>query len=154
MTNYGQRITDVLNEDITLNTILTGSVFFYPESGRKGINRIQVPLAYDKVKGLLKPTAIVLELDETPDYQAVDGAGIYMSTVTPEVIFIYDHGDAGYGQIELAYDRIYQLLNARQIAGAFQMFWTNTVKYKRQPDMLDACFFRVDFKVHGFRSNA
>lgn len=151
--SYASEIVTVLTADPTLMSILTGNVLNFPDSGRKGLTRTQVADAYDPIVGLLKPIAIVLEANEAADGQAVDGAGVYMSTQTPISIYVYDHGDSGYGQIELAYNRIYTLLHGQQIPGAFKVYWQSTLRDRREKNLKDACYYRIDFRVYGYRRN-
>lgn len=149
---YASAIVTRLNADATLMSYLTGGVHDFSDVGRKGINRLQVPGAYSETSGLLKPVAVVIEADETPDGQAVNASDGFMSTVTPIYIFIYDSGDAGYATIKTVYDRIYSLLHTKQLPGAFQILWTGTQRDKREPLLKDAGFYRADFRVHGYRS--
>lgn len=149
---YASAIVTKLTADTALMAMLTGGVHDFSDVGRKGLNRLQVPGAYNEQTGLLKAVAVVIESDETPTYEAVNAADGYMSTVTPIFIFIYDHGDNGYGTVKAAYDRIYTLLHARQITGAFQVLWVGAQRDKREPLLKDACFYRADYRVHGYRS--
>lgn len=153
MSSYADEIVTLLSADVTLMGYLTGGVINFPAGGRKGLNRIMVPGAFDENLGLLKPTCVILETDESADGQAVDGQGIFMSTVTPEYLWIYDHGDNGYSTIEAAHDRIYKLLHAKQITGAFQVLWQKSIRFKREPLLKDAGYFRAQYNVYGFRTN-
>ncbi len=149
---YASAIVTKLTADTTLMATLTGGVHDFSDVGRKGLNRLQVPGAYSEATGLLKPVAVVIEADETPTYEAVNASDGYMSTVTSVYIFIYDHGDNGYATIKTAYDRIYALLHAKRIAGAFQVLWVGAQRDKREPLLKDAGFYRADYRVHGYRS--
>ena len=156
--SYADEVVALLNADATLTSLLPGGVHNFPEAGRKGLNRVQIPGAFDPKVGLLNPCALVLELAETPTGEAVHMPNGYMSTIVPEVIFVYAQGDndadgnSPYTIIENAYNRIYSLLHGAQINGAFQVLWKSTVRDKREPDLHDAAYYRSIFNVHGFRS--
>lgn len=152
MTTYAQAIVDKLTADATLMALLTGKVWNYPISGRKGMNRTQMPDAFDSVTGLIKPCCVVLELNESPTGEAIDATSGYMSTIVPIWTWIYDDGDHGYATIDAAYNRIYSLLNMQPLAGAFQVLWKGAIKDKREPDLSDASYYRADWRVHGFRT--
>jgi hypothetical protein len=156
--SFADEIVTLLNADATLLTLLPGKVHNFPEAGRKGLNRVQIPGAFDPTVGLLNPTALVLELQETPTMEAIHMPNGYMSTITPEVLFVYAQGDndangnSPYIIIENAYNQIYKLLHGTQIAGSFQVLWKSTIRDKREPDLKDAAYFRSTFNVHAFRS--
>jgi hypothetical protein len=154
--SYADAIVTLLNADAVLTTLLPGGVHNFPEAGRKGLNRVQIPGAFDPKVGLLNPSALVLELQEMPTGEAIHMPNGYNSTIVPEVIFIYAQGDndangnSPYTIIENAYKRIYTLLHGTQITGSFQVLWKSTVRDKREPDLHDAAYFRATFDVHAF----
>lgn len=155
MPNYAQEIVAVLKADATLIAILTGSVWDYPDTGRKGLTRLMSSKAFDEAKGIIKPCAVVLQLKEIPDGQIVNPTDGYNSTVTPIMIWIYDNGftDAGYSHIEAAAGRIYQLLAYQQIGTMFQiLFGGHVAKDKREPLLKDAAFWTDKYNVYGSQS--
>lgn len=160
MTDYAQEVTAILAADAELQGLLPGGIYNYPDAGRKGTNRLQLPKAFDTVSGLLKPCCTVLQLSETPTWEAVHMPTGYMSTVTPIMVWVYAAGDADqygnspYALIKAACDRIYTLLHGTPIPGAFQALYQNLVLDKREPDLKDAAYERIDFNVYGFREKA
>ncbi len=148
---YADSMAALCTANNPLMAVATGGVYVYPDSGRKGINRLQLPLAFDPKLGLLKPTVIFYELDETADNQAVDALG-YQTTQTPVSVWVYDHGDAGYGTVADIAERIIKLLNFQAIPNAFQVIYTGVLKNKREPNLKDAACWGLKFNVHGFRS--
>lgn len=147
--SFGEDITTLLLADATLTNILTGGIYAYPETGRKGLTRLLSSPAFDTTSGLLKPTALVLELDDEPDGDIV---GLSSSTQTPIVIFIYDAGltDDKYINIKAAHDRIRNLLHLSALSNACQILYEGSTKHKREPNLKDAAYWRVRFNVHGY----
>lgn len=150
MTTFGEETVELLESDLTLRGILTGGIYNYPETGKSGLTRLLTPTAWDDQNGLIKPVAVVLELDEQGDGQIV---GANMSGVTPLAIWIFDkaYTDVGYSIIDSAYNRIYTLLHLAQIGGACQILWKSTVKNRREPLLKDAGYYRSTFNVYGYR---
>lgn len=148
---FCDEIVTLLRADLPLVAILTGGIFSYPSSGRKGLTRLLQPTAYDEVNGLLKPCAIVLEWDADDDGQIV---GQSMSQVTPIYVIVYDKGDSetGYTNIIAACDRLFTLLHLTQITDACQLLHQKTVKYKREAALKDSGYFRMIFNVYGYQS--
>lgn len=151
MTSFGTSIVTLLKDDTTLYGVVEGRIYEYPETGRKGLTRLLTPDAFDEKSGLLKPIVLVLETDDTADGQIV---GLSTSYVTPIAVFIYDKGttDVKYDSIIAAHDRIYSLLHLTQIANAAQVLYQRTVKYKREPNLGDAAYWRAMYNVHAYRT--
>ena len=93
-------------------------------------------------------------MQATPTHEAVDPESGYMSTVTPIMGWLYDEGDEGYTNINAAENRIYQLLAFKQIAGAFQMLWGNTLWNKRESLLNDAAYNQFNLKVYAYRTSS
>ena len=150
--SYEQVVTDLLNADTALLSILTGKVHTFSAAGRNGLNRLAIPGAFDPNLGFLKPACVVAQMDE------MDGNAIhvpvagYTYTITPVITRIYDNGDNGYATIETAYQRIYQLLAYQQINGSFQVLWKHTTKDRREDALKNAAYYDVFWNVHGSRS--
>ena len=154
MATFSDEITALLQADTTLTSILTGNIHNYPSTGRKGLERLLTPQAFNGVIGLIKPTAIVLEIDEKVDNQIV---GQNTSIVVPIYIWLYNdstpdaNGLDPYTPIAAAFDRLYALLHLAQITDACQILYVGGTKYKRDPDLQDAAFWRADFNVYAYR---
>src|SRR5437879_5770749 len=110
MSSFAQSIVDLLSTDTTLAGILTGGVWNFSDGGKNGLSRIQIPGTFDNQTGLIKPVCLVAEFREAADNQIVDTQTGYHSTVTSVVMRIWDNGNNGYGTINSAFQRIYQLL--------------------------------------------
>ena len=149
--SFGASIVALLKDDDTLYGVVEDRVYEYPETGRKGLTRLLTPDAFDEKSGLLKPIILVLETDDTADGEIV---GLSTSFMTPVAVFIYDKGttDMKYDNIIAAETRIYSLLHLTQVTDAAQILYQKTVKYKRQPDLGDAAYFRAMYVVHAYRT--
>lgn len=150
---YGQAIVDILTADADLLNILTGGIYVFQDSGRKGMNRIQLMEAYIKENGLLKPTCIIYEVEDRFDGQAADANTGFRSTQTPILGWVYDDGDAGYDVIESAELIMYRLLQGTSIPDGFQFLWGHTLRNKREQLLEDACYFQFDGTVYGYRTS-
>lgn len=155
-TAYDVEIVALLSADALLASLLPGGVYLFPSSGRKGLNRIQIPGAFDPQVGLLKPIAMVYEAREEPTGEAVHMPMGYLSTVTPESVLIYAQGDPDadgvnpYTIIRNAHDRIKALLHGQQIDGAFQILYKDVIRNKREPNLKDAAYWMAMYDVHGW----
>lgn len=158
---YGQTLVDMLKGSTELPetsaellNILTGGIYVFQDSGRKGMNRIQTMEAYIKETGILKPTCVIYEAEARFDGVAADAATGFRTTTTPILGWIYDDGDAGYDTIAAAEALMYLLLNGKSIQDGFQFLWGHTLQNKREPYLEDACYFQFDGTVYGYRRNS
>jgi len=148
---YAESMVTLCKANNPLMAVLTGGIYNYEDTGRKGMNRVVLPFAYNEQTGLVAPVAIFLELDETADNQAVDAAG-YQTTQTPVLCWVYDSGNNGFGTVRTASQSIIKLLNFQQIPGAFQVIYQSVLQNKREPALNDASYYRLKFNVQGFRN--
>jgi hypothetical protein len=146
---FGTDVVTLLKTDATLVALLTGGIYEYPDTGRKGLTRLLTESAFSAVGGLINPTAVVLELDDEPDGEIV---GLSTSVRTPIVIFIYDSGMTKdkYTVIETAHNRIRTLLHLAPLSNACQILYDKTTKHKREPDLKDAAYWRATFYIHSY----
>lgn len=149
--SYAQSIVDTLNANADLLNILTGGVYLFEDSGRKGMNRIQFMQAYFEETGILKPTCVIYEVETRFDGIAADANTGFRTTITPILGWIYNDGDAGYDVIASAEALIYPLLNGQSIPNGFQFLWGHTLKNKREKLLEDACYWQFDGTVYGYR---
>lgn len=145
------QVVTLLNEDVDLLAVLTGGCHEYPRTGRKGLTRILTPQAFNDQTGIIRPCAVVLELDQTADGQIV---GESMSYENPLIVWIYDRGDSKdqYVNIEAASAIIFPILHLAAPDGVCQLIWDHNVRYKREPDLKDAAYWRMMFRTHGYLS--
>lgn len=155
MVDYAQRVTDYLAADATLTALLPGGIHNYSDLGRKGLNRIRTLAAFDEQIGLIKPLCIVLLLNQEPTGEAQDMTNGYVFTVTPLMTWVYQEGNGGYDIVAPAFQRIYQLLaNHRFLNPTFRVLFHQVIKDKREPDLMDASYYRGDWRVYGSMSGA
>jgi hypothetical protein len=151
--SYGAAIVTLLNADSTLTALLTGGIYEFEYSGRKGLNRIEVVQAYVQKTGLLKPLCIIYEAAAIDTGEVHSPSTGRVSTITPITGWIYDQGDSGYGTIASAEQRIYHDLAFTRLTGALQILWGQTIKDKREPLLEDAGYFQFECRVHGWRTS-
>lgn len=150
--SYVQPVVDFLKLDTTLTGYLTGGIFNFSDAGRNGLNRLQLPGAYDQVTGFVKPVAFVAEMDEDMNQEQVSPSTGRFSIQGSIYIRILDHGDNGYDTIDLASKRIKAILNCKPqiIANANQFILKKTLEDRREPQLKDATFYQMLFEVHGW----
>ena len=151
---YAQPVVDFLKLDATLVSYLTGGIYIFSDAGRNGLNRLQIPGAYDSTTGFVKPVAIVAEMDLSLDQESVSPNTGRFSVTSDVFIRIMDHGDNGYDTIALAASRIKTLLHCKPqiIANAWQLILTKTMEDRRETVLKDSCYFQQQFQVHGWIS--
>lgn len=155
MPSYAQIITDFLLSDAEYSALMTGGIWNYAEMGRKGLNRIQQLEAFSSKTGLIKPLTIVIQLNEQPNFPNVDLSNGWMATITPILCWIYQDGNDGYDIVSAAFDRMYSLLQGKRFLNpTFRLILQNTIKDKREPDLKEASYWRVDWKAFGHRSGS
>lgn len=138
-----------LEADATLLATATGGCFDYDETGRMGLNRTNTPSAFDATTGVIKPSILVRARAAVPDFILRDVDGQYNSV--RQVVEIYLYQDSGYGTIETMKNRVYALLNATQVTGAFFVSWAGDIGEQFDWD-LNACVERSDYLVNTYRS--
>jgi hypothetical protein len=138
-----------LEADATLLAIATGGVWDYDETGRLGINRGNTTAAFDATTGVIKPCVLVRARSAVPDFILRDIDGQYNSV--RQVVEIWMYQDSGYTTIETMKSRVYALLNATQVTGAFFVSWAGDIGEQFDYD-LNACVERSDYLVNTYRS--
>lgn len=150
--SYVQPVVNFLSLDTILTGYLTGGIHNFSDAGRNGLNRLQLPGAYDSVTGFVKPVAFVAEMDMEMDEQEVSPNTGRFSVQSSIFIRVIDHGDNGYGTVDLASKRIFAILNCKPqiIANAYQLIWRKTLKDRREPQLKDACYYQELYRVYGW----
>ena len=137
-----------LEADATLLATATGGIYDLTETGRLGINRTNTPSAFDAA-GVIKPCLLLRLRSATPDGVLQDDSGQYQSV--REAIEVYFYEDSGYTNIETMRSRVYTLLQATQVAGAFAIRWAGDIRSSIDFD-LNASVERSDYSVVTYRS--
>lgn len=95
-----QALYDKMNNDNQLVNILIGGLYF-----RQGISRDKTPAAFDGY-GNLKPCAVL----------AVTTRALRVEIGMADQFFqVYFYQQSGYGQIDLAMERVYDLLHEQRV---------------------------------------
>lgn len=137
-----------LEADATLLATATGGIYDLAETGRLGINRTNTPSAFDGA-GVIKPCVLLRLRSATPDFVLQDDASQYQSV--RELIEVYYYEDSGYTAIETMRSRVYALLQATQVTGAFAIRWAGDIRSSIDFD-LNASVERSDYSVVTKRS--
>lgn len=96
-----------------VNTLLTGGIYTFDDTGRLGIGRLSTAAAFDSTSGLLKPCCVVKARDENPDQGVVDPANVSYRQVFE--LWFYDDGASTTATITAAISRAFTLLNEQMI---------------------------------------
>ena len=137
-----------LEADATLLATATGGIYDLAETGRLGINRTNTPSAFDSA-GVIKPCVLLRLRSATPDFVLQDDTSQYQSV--RELIEVYYYEDSGYTAIETMRSRVYALLQATQVTGAFAIRWAGDIRSSIDFD-LNASVERSDYSVVTKRS--
>lgn len=105
-----------MEADTTLDGLLTGGIHQFGVLGRERMNRDKTPDAFD-ADGYLKPCALIIEGEETPDGIVRDDDLGLMSVV--QMVRINFYADVFYGDILPAMERTRLVLQGWQPANAF-----------------------------------
>lgn len=117
-------VADLLRSDASLGAILTGGVHRAAE-----ISRQTTPDAYDQRRELL-PCALIRQETATPWGPHAHSGRLYIT------IWFYDR--AGYGAIEAARRRVYQLLHRQKVtpadgSGCYEVRHANDLLDQEEP---------------------
>jgi len=149
MSTYIAQVRDKLFDTPELVPLLSGGIRLFPDSGRKGLTRQQVVKAFSTVDGVLLPNCILSMQGDNFTGEAVDMATGYQSTKTPIYGWLYSTGDEGYDTIEAASILMQRKLQGFRLTGGYQVLWGNTIKYKREPLLEDACYYQFICYAYG-----
>lgn len=133
-----------------VNTLLTGGIYTYTETGRSGINRDSTPSAFDPTTRLLRPCAVVRDQEQTPDGGVADDRSQAVSYRQLVHIFLYQEGSATTSTLETVAARLHTLF-AGQKVGGYQVHWAGTLNDQREPALERATLMRVTFAVRGMK---
>lgn len=138
----------ILAADATLLATATGGVHTFNSTGRLGINRTNVPNAFDG-NGIIKPCVLVRLRSSNPDPAIQDDDGQYVAARSMVECWLYQ--DSGYTAIETMHDRIYALLHAKRFGGLFRCEWAGTIRSQYDYE-INASVERADWLCIGKRS--
>jgi hypothetical protein len=129
--------------------LLTGGIYDYDDLPRKGINRIDIPEAYDS-DGKLRPLAIVRERSAAPWTGRRDPVDGYVAVRVVVDITILGDGDGGWDTLKAARARIQALLDQHSTAG-YWWLWSSDLSNIRDMALNDACLERATYFAYGKR---
>jgi hypothetical protein len=131
-----------------VNTLLTGGIYTYEDTGRLGINRDSASSAFDSTTGLLKPCCVVKERSQIGDSGIRDVAVASYREVVE--LWFYNDGNATYDTLESARDRAFLLLDGLMIGGDKRVpLWMGNVLKDRDGALNNAVMLRADYDVRG-----
>lgn len=133
----------LLEADATLVAAATGGIYDLEETKRLGVNRTTVPGAYDS-DGIIKPCVLVKSRSAIPDGALADDGNQYVSL--RQILEVWFYQDSGYSTIETMRNRVYLLLQAKQLDGTFMCYWNGDLTNQRDEEM-DASVERSEFVV-------
>lgn len=117
------QVADLLRADTTLMALLTGGVYTDEEVGVEGLRRgddSPTEDAFD-AQGILKPSAIVREGNESGYANIRDQAEQIVAVNVPVDIFLYQSRDKD--TILAAKKRIYRLLEGKRLQATYPLMW-------------------------------
>lgn len=150
----------VLYADSTLTALLTGGIYNGRSVGMMGINRQSIPAAFNSTAPYtLKPCLIVKGRARVPFGGIRDTA--YASVRQVIMLYFYADGDTAYTVLEQARERVFTLLDNKQIQPAsqsnqkaFRLQWFNGIDDEREAALNNALMERDDYAAIGMATGA
>lgn len=127
--------------DILTVPAAIGGIHTYSDTARSGFNRTTYPTVFD-TNGLIKPCIFVDERSRI-NIQDLMGDGIASMRSVVEIWFF---AHSSYGAIDTMRDSVFDQLHEVQVAGTFQVLWSNDVRVEHDED-IDALIERSDYWV-------
>lgn len=146
--SFDSAIYAVLAADITLGAITPGGVYLRSALGKYGFahtSPIAGPVAWDK-NGIMKPSVVVKGRSVTPDYQIHDVSSQYVSTRGIVEVYLYQNGDIPADPLEAIAQRIYTLLQDKNILGLGTVRLANQIDNFYDPSLEFALTWRRDYQ--------
>lgn len=131
----------LLEADATLLALATGGVWDFDETGRMGLGRTNTTAAF--TDGKIKPCVLLKLRSSVPFGEIADDAAQIVSA--RDMLEVWAYQDIGYATIKSMLDRVYTLLQGKQLGG-FSCRWAGDIQPLRDIDM-DANVQRRDFAV-------
>jgi hypothetical protein len=137
----------ILEADTSLNAILTGGIYDFEETDRRGITFQNTPAAFNGP--LINPCAIIHARRELPLSSIKDEAA--QVTAVSQAIEIWIYQEAGYDAIELAMQRIYTLLQDKNFTGLGRMQYAGTRGEGQAEEINGVSSNKIDFQLIGVK---
>lgn len=136
-----------------VDTLLTGGIYTWIETGRNGITRTSTPDVYVDADNLpdIQPCAVVKDRAMRPDGQIIDEVDQDASYTQIVEIWLYNDSSADFSTLETVANRIYQLLQFQQVGDGWYQ-WVNQVMDERGIALENAVMLRADYQVFAVRS--
>lgn len=138
----------ILEADATLVALATGGIYDWNETGRMGINRNNANTSAAYSNGVIQPCILLKLRTSVPFGEIADDAA--QVTGARDMLEVWGYQDSGYTTIDSMLDRVYTLLQGKQLGG-FSCRWALKVEPPRDIDM-DANATRADYAVIWKRS--
>lgn len=138
----------ILEADATLVALATGGIWDWDETGRMGINRTNSATSAAYTSGIIKPCLLLKLRSSVPFGGIADDPAQLVSA--RDMLEVWAYSDNGYSTIKSMLDRVYTLLQGKQLGG-FVCRWALDVQPPRDIEM-DANVERSDYAVVYLRS--
>lgn len=136
-------IKTLLAADGTLVAALTGGFYTWPETGSNGINKRTTPTVFDSY-GQVKPCVVIKTRTLVPTAQVWDEAQQLTSQDENIELWFYDSAAASGATIEAAVDRVYALLQGKNI-NSKRAIWRGNILNQRDAGLNDALYGRSEY---------
>jgi len=138
----------ILEADSTLLALATGGIYDYDETGRMGINRTNSATSSAYSGGIIQPCLLLKLRTSVPFGDIADD--VRQVTGARDMLEVWAYQDNGYSTIKSMLDRVYMLLQGKQVGGAVCR-WALDLQPLRDVEM-DANVERADYAVVYVRS--
>lgn len=132
-----------------VNTLLTGGIYTWTETGRNGLSRTNSVTAGAWQTGtpLLRPCAIVKDRAEVPDGGIMDDATPAVSYRQVVEIWLYDAGSSTTTTLETVKSRIFVLLHGQRVSNRLCRWVGSPVIDERVMALEQARIVRCDYQI-------
>lgn len=139
----------ILEADATLLALATGGIYDMDETGRMGISRSNSATTAAFTSGIIKPCLLLRLSASAPFGEIADDTT--PSTGARDVIQVWAYQDSGYATITSMLDRVFVLLQGKQLGG-FICRWLRKVQPPVRDIEVDANVEHDDYEVIWKRS--
>lgn len=130
-----------------VNTVLTGGIYTWEQTGRNGLSRQTTPNAYVSNSPILRPCAVIKDRAQVPD-------GGIQNDKTPAVsyrqvieIWLYDAGSSTTSTLDTVANRIFALLHGQRVNSRLCRWLGNPMIDERVMALENARILRSDYQI-------
>lgn len=131
-----------------VNTLLTGGIYTWVQTGRNGINRQSTPNVWvSATSPIIRPCAVVKDRAQVPDGGIRDDGTQATSYRQVVEIWLYDAGTSTASTLDTVAQRIYDLLHGQRVNNCLCRWVGSPVIDERVMALENARILRSDYQL-------